>query len=97
MSARGRKLVATEEPTVVSEPFLDTIVMEDGQSNGCFPDSSWTDKSDWNEIFSETNNLLDQFVTSETDPRRRGRGFAGYAERKCEILVLLVTVIADLG
>jgi hypothetical protein len=41
------------------EPFLDAIVVEDGQGNGCFPDATCTDESDWGEAFSETDDLLD--------------------------------------
>ena len=37
MSPGGGELVATNEPTVISEPFLDAIVVEDSQSDGSFP------------------------------------------------------------
>ena len=77
MSARGRKLVATNKPTVYSEPFLDALVMEDGQSDGCLPDPSWTDEGYRSEVFCETNDLLDQVVTSETSPRWRRRKLSG--------------------
>ena len=66
MRTRGGELVATDEPTVVSKPFLDPIVVEDGQSDGGFPDPSWTDESDWSEGFCEANDLLDQLVATKT-------------------------------
>jgi len=73
MSARGGELVATDEPTVGSEPFLDAIVVEDGESDRRFPNPPCTDESDWSEIFCEANDLLDQVLPPETGPRRRGR------------------------
>ena len=59
MSARGGELVTTDEPTVVSEPFLDSVVVEDSQSDGRFPDPPCADESDWSEIFCEVDDLLD--------------------------------------
>jgi len=70
MSAGGGELVAADETTVASEPFLDAIVVEDGQSDGCFPNSTRADESDWCEMFRKINDLLDQVLASETDPRR---------------------------
>ena len=45
MSGRGGELVATDETTVVAKSFLDAIVMEDGQGDGCLADSPCTDES----------------------------------------------------
>ena len=59
MSARGGELVAADEPTVVSEPLLDAVLMEDGQSDGRFSDPPWTDECDWSEVFNEADDLLD--------------------------------------
>ena len=73
MDGRGRELVAADEPTVVSEPFLDMTVVEDGQSDGCLSDPSRADESDWSEIFREADNLLDQPIAPETGPRWRRR------------------------
>ena len=73
MSARGGEFVATDEPAVVSKPLLDTIVVEDSQGDGCFPDPPRTDESDGCEIFSETNDLVDQLVASKTGPWWWGR------------------------
>ena len=69
----GGELVATDKPAVVPELFLDTIVVEDSQGDGCFPDSPRTNESDRCEGFSEINDLLDQLVTSKTGPRWWGR------------------------
>ena len=77
MSGRWGELVTADKPTVVPKPFLDAIVVEDGQSNGRFTDSAWTDQGDWSEVFSEANDPLDQLVTSETGSRRWGRQFSG--------------------
>ena len=76
MSTRGGELVTTEKPTVISEPFLDAVVVEDGQSDRCLSNPPCTDESDWGEIFCETNDLLDQLVSPEACPRRWGRDFS---------------------
>ena len=78
MAARCGDLVTADEPTAVSKSLLDAIVVEDGQSNRCLPDSSCADESDWSEGFCEANNLLDQLVAPETGPRWRRRGFTRY-------------------
>ena len=70
---RGGELVATDEPAVIPKPFLDAIVVKDGQGDGCFPDPPCTEESDSREVFSETNYLVDQFVASKTGVRWRGR------------------------
>ena len=73
MRTRCRELVATDETTIISKPFLDVIVVEDGQGNGRLPDPPWTDKSDWGQVFCKADYLLDNFVTTETGPRWWGR------------------------
>ena len=73
MGVRGGELVAADEPTVFTKPLPDAVVMEDGQSDGCFANSASTDESDGCENYSETDDLFDQFVASKTGPRRRGR------------------------
>ena len=65
MSSCCWKLVATDEPTVVTEPLLDAIVMEDVRAIDVFPIPPAP------EAVSETDRLLDQFVTSEQGPRWR--------------------------
>jgi len=86
MSTRGRELIATDKPTVGSEPFLDTIVVEDGESNGCFSNPPYADEGDWSEIFCEVDNLLDQVLASETGPRRWGRRLSKSPKCKYETL-----------
>ena len=76
MSERGGELVATDEPTIVSKPLLDAIVVEDSQGDRCFPDPPWSDESDRSEISCKANNLLDQLVTSKTSPQWQGRQFS---------------------
>ena len=66
-------MVATDEPTVVTESSFDLIVMENGQSDGCLANSTGTNESDGHEVFGQIHDLLYQLVTSETGPRRRGR------------------------
>ena len=73
MSVRWGELVTADKSTVVPKPLLDAVVMEDGQSDGRFPDPAWADQGDWSEAFSEDDNPLDQLVASETSPWRRGR------------------------
>ena len=96
MSARGGELVATDEPAVISKPFLGPIVVEDGQGNGCFPDPPWADESDWCEIFCEADDLLDQFVATETGPRSWGRWFSRCTRCKYEVLAFLVVKTPNL-
>ena len=96
MGEGGGELIATDEPTIVAETLLDAIVVEDCQSDGCLADPSWTDESDWGEVFSETNDLLNQIVTSAAGPWRWGWGFTGYARSKRETPNSLVVEIPDL-
>ena len=79
MSQRGRELVAADEPTIVAKPLLDAVVVENGQGGGCLADSAGTDEGDRDEVFRETDDLLDQFVSSVEDPWWRGWGYARYA------------------
>ena len=58
---------------MVTEPLFDAIVMEDGQSDGRFPNPADTNESDRCEVFDQTNDLLDQLATTETGSWRRGR------------------------
>ena len=71
-------------------------MMEDGHSNGRLADSTGTNESDGCEVFGQTDDLLDQLVTSETSPRGRGRRFAKCARTKYKIMDLLVVQIPDL-
>ena len=71
-------MIATDESTVAAKPVFNAIVVEDGESDRCFPDPTWTDESNWNEMLRVTDDLPNQLVTSEEDPRWRGRIFSGY-------------------
>jgi hypothetical protein len=75
MSRRGWKPTAEYESTVPAEPLLDPIVVEESQSNGSFPDPRCTNESDGFETFSESDELIENVVASETGSRRRGRQF----------------------
>ena len=73
---RGGELVATDESTIVAKPFLDAVVMENSQSDGCFSDSPWSDECKWTEVFGEANDLLNQLIASKTGPWWWGRQFS---------------------
>ena len=66
MSEHGWELVASDEPKLLAKPLFDTIMMKDGQSDGCLTNPVSTNESNWGKIFGETNNPLDQLVTPET-------------------------------
>jgi hypothetical protein len=72
MRARSWELIAADESTVIAKPGLDAIVVEDGESDGGFPNPSCTDEGDGFEVFGETNELLDQFIASKKVPGRGG-------------------------
>ena len=72
MSTRSGEFITTDEPTVVAEPCLDAIVVEDGEGDGGFPDSPCTNESDGFQVFGEANNVLDQPIAPETGPWRWG-------------------------
>ena len=76
MSARGRELIAADESTVVTEPLLDPVVVEDGEGNRRLSDSACTNEGDWGEVFGETDDTLDKLFASEAVPRRLGRQFS---------------------
>ena len=73
MSTRSWKLVATNESAVIAKPGLDAIVMKNGESDRGFSDAPRPDGSDGFEVFSESNNLLDEVIAPKTSPERRGR------------------------
>ena len=79
VSTRGGELIAADEPAVIAKPLLDPVVVENGQGDGCLPDSSGTNESDWNEVLDEIDYLLDQFIASKEGPRWRRREFSRYA------------------
>ena len=73
MGARGRELVTADESTVVTEPILDAVVVEDLERDRCFSDPPYTDESDRFKVFCESDNLLDKPIASKTGPGRWGR------------------------
>jgi hypothetical protein len=73
MRERCRELVTSDEPTILPEPLLDAIVVEDGQSDGRLANPASTNQSDRSEIFHQGDDLLDQIVTSEAGYRCPGR------------------------
>ena len=76
MGARGQKLIATDESTVLAKSFFDPTVVEDGESNRRFPDPTGTNEGDRFEVFGESDDLLDQLVPPKTVPWGWGRQFA---------------------
>ena len=81
---------------MIAKPLLDAIVVEDGQSDIRFPDSTWADESDRCTVPSKANDLLNKLVTPETGPRWWEWGFRRCAGFKCKILSPLVVYVADL-
>jgi len=96
MRTRRGEFLAAYEPTVDTESVFDAMVVEDNQSDGRFPDPAGADESDWCQVFCQANDLVDQFVTSETSPRRRWRRFTRYARCKFKILDPSVVEFTDL-
>ena len=76
MSVRSWKLITADESTVPAKSFFDSIVVEDGEGDGGFPNPPCADEGDGFEVFSKSDDLVDQFITSKTIPWRRGRQFA---------------------
>ena len=69
----GRELVAADESAIVTKLVLDSRVVEDLQCDRRLPNPPCTDESDRLEVFSETDDGLDEFVASETCPGWWGR------------------------
>ena len=85
---RGGKLVTANKSTVMAKPSLHSIVVEDGQGDGCLADPAGTNESDWSEVLSEIDYLLDQLVASKEGPRWQRRGFSRYPRFGCQIVGL---------
>ena len=66
MNGRSRELIATNESAVLAKSFLDAIVVEDREGEGCFPDPPCADESNWFQVFNESDDLLDQPFASKT-------------------------------
>jgi len=76
MSTGSWELIATDESTVIAKPVLDVIVVQDGESDGCFPNAPCAYEGYGFEVVGETKELLDKLVASETGPGCRGRQFS---------------------
>jgi hypothetical protein len=73
MRERSRKLVTTDKSAVLAKSSFDPTVVEDSESDRRFSDPPCTDESDGFEVFSESDDLLNQLVAPETVPWSRGR------------------------
>ena len=96
MSTGGRELVASDEATLITKPPLDTIVVEDSEGDRGLSNSARADESDWSEVRSEIDYLLDQLIVSKEGPRWQRRRFSRYANFKCETMGPLAVWIPDL-
>ena len=64
MSAGGGKLIAADKSAVLAKPLFDAVAVGDDQYRGRLANPVSTDWSDWGEVFCQSDDLLDQFVTS---------------------------------
>ena len=96
MSTRRGELVAMDESTVVAKPLFDAIVVKDSQGDRGLSDPAGTNESDRREVFYETDNIIDQPVTSKEDCGWWRRWLPRYARRKHQMLIPLVIEITDL-
>ena len=64
MTARSQELIAKNESTIITEPFLDAVVVEDSEGNGCFSNPTCPDESDGFHIFNVSDDLLDELFAS---------------------------------
>jgi len=72
MGGGCQELVASDEPTILAKPSLDATVMQDGESDGRLADPASTDESDRGEVFRQTDDLVDQLITSKEASGWRG-------------------------
>ena len=76
MDTRSRELITTDKSTVIAKSVLDSIVVEDSKGDVCFPNAPCADESDGFEVFSESDDLLNQFVATKAGPGLWGRRFS---------------------
>ena len=94
---RWRELVATNKSTIISESLFDAIVVEDREGDGRLPGPSCTNQGNGFQILSQSNDLFNQFISTETDPWRRGRQFSsGGAVGTLDDVVPSIPVATDL-
>ena len=72
-------MVTPDKSTVMTKPLLDSIVVEDVQGDRGLANPARTDQSDWCELLSQIDNLLDQLVAAEERPWGKRWIFSGYA------------------
>jgi len=89
-------LVASDEATLITKPFLDPSVVENSQGDRGLADSPRADESNRNEVLGEIDYLLDYLVASKEGPWWRRRRFSGYANFKREMMGPLMVWIPDL-
>jgi hypothetical protein len=82
VKAGSGELVTSDKSAVITKPFLDPIVVENGQCDGCLADPSGTDEGNGLQVFSETDDLLNRLVASENGPRWWGWRFSANARCK---------------
>ena len=58
MGTRGRELIATDESTIIAKSFLNAMVVQDSEGDGCFPNPPCANESDRFKVFSETNDIF---------------------------------------
>ena len=68
MCARSWKLIATDESTVLAKSFLDPMVVEDSESDRCFPNPPRTDESDGFEVLGKSDDVPNQLIASKAGP-----------------------------
>ena len=90
MRERGGELVAANKSTVIPKPFLDSVIVEDAQCDGRLANPTSAYESNSIEVFGETDKLLDEVASSETDLQWRGQGFTAWTKYKCQTAGLLV-------
>ena len=80
MTTRGRKLVATDESTVIAKPLLDPTVVKNGEGDSGLSNPASSNESNRGEILSELDYLFDQLVTSKEGPRWWGWEFPRFSK-----------------
>lgn len=73
MGARSGKPITADEATVVTESFLDSIMVENSKGDRRLPDPCGTNESDGFVVFSESDDIFNQLIAAETNPWRRRR------------------------
>ena len=96
MGERCWELVAANKSAAIAKPLLDVIVMEDGQCDGCFANPSGTYESNRFEVFSETDNLLDELIAPKKVLGWKWGEFSMYTGCNHETTDSLMVEIANL-